>query len=514
MDEMFNVRDYLNEGGKVLYTGQNAGFQYTANTVQLYDPTAANEQCTSDPAITARCLFLNGSGDLQGDVIEYWFGAYLLNFGAGLDAAETRSAILGSDTPFSSLSLVLNGGDSADNQANANSFIPTSGILPPSVYPQFTSWASMKYDRPGGPFAPHTGDQYAYSQIADVRSSAVPDGRVPAGGGSLTFWTSYNTEAEWDHLFVEAAPAGRTTGRLCRMRTGTRPRAPDRAAGRMERAASVARPLPDDHERHDLRPDRDDRGLERGLRRLGRLAGVEHRPRRLRRRRRRDPYLLRQRLVNAGARCLHRRHHPPRRLVDLVRGRRHRRLGGQRASARKRTEREQLHHHDRRGLPRRRRGHDRGHDLPRLRPRRRRRSGEPRRSHGSCDGLLPRSVGSRSERREGGASAPPSSSSTSGAGDDGEGLVPLALHERGVEGLEVEAEERLGVRGTYVQVPVVGGDRDAVEVRDLALAGEVLLQPLECERDIGDGSVDLAGNEVAVAQRAEELGEALPAPAR
>jgi hypothetical protein len=209
MDEMFNVRDYLNEGGKVLYTGQNAGFQFTANTAQLYDPTAANAQCTSDPAITARCLFLNGSGDLQGDVIEYWFGAYLLNAGAGVDADGNPFGILGTDTPFSSLSLVLNGGDSANNQLNANSFITTSGILPPAVYPQFTSWSSMKYDRPGGPFAPHTGDQYAYSQIADVSFKSLSQTvSVPAGGGSLTFWTSYNTEAEWDHLFVEAAPAG------------------------------------------------------------------------------------------------------------------------------------------------------------------------------------------------------------------------------------------------------------------------------------------------------------------
>ena len=31
---------------------------------------------------------------------------------------------------------------------------------------------------------------------------------MPAGGGSMTFWTSYNTEPAWDHLFVEARTAG------------------------------------------------------------------------------------------------------------------------------------------------------------------------------------------------------------------------------------------------------------------------------------------------------------------
>jgi hypothetical protein len=31
---------------------------------------------------------------------------------------------------------------------------------------------------------------------------------VPAGGGTLDFWTSYDTEAEWDHVFVEARTPG------------------------------------------------------------------------------------------------------------------------------------------------------------------------------------------------------------------------------------------------------------------------------------------------------------------
>ena len=56
---------------------------------------------------------------------------------------------------------MLNGADSAANQTTANSFITTSGILPASDYPQLDSWASMKYDRPGGPFDPHTGSSAA-----------------------------------------------------------------------------------------------------------------------------------------------------------------------------------------------------------------------------------------------------------------------------------------------------------------------------------------------------------------
>ena len=31
---------------------------------------------------------------------------------------------------------------------------------------------------------------------------------VPAGGGEMTFWTSFNTEADWDHVFVEVHTVG------------------------------------------------------------------------------------------------------------------------------------------------------------------------------------------------------------------------------------------------------------------------------------------------------------------
>ena len=107
------------------------------------------------------------------------------------------------------MSWGLNGADSADNQTVASSFITTSGILPPATYPQFTSWPAAKYDRPGGPFVPHTGSSYVYSQIADVSYKRLTRTfTVPAGGGDLSFWTSYNTEQDWDHLFVEVHTVG------------------------------------------------------------------------------------------------------------------------------------------------------------------------------------------------------------------------------------------------------------------------------------------------------------------
>jgi hypothetical protein len=85
-----------------------------------------------------------------------------------------------------------------------SSFIATSGVLSQSDFPQFASAPSARYDKPGGPFDPHTGSSYAYSQIADVTYKRLANSvLVPEGGGNLTFWASYDTEADWDYITVE-----------------------------------------------------------------------------------------------------------------------------------------------------------------------------------------------------------------------------------------------------------------------------------------------------------------------
>ena len=116
----------------------------------------------------------------------------------------------------------MNGPASANNQDSNSSFVTTSALLPPDEYPQFTSWPSSRWSKPGGPFDPHTGSQYVYSQIADVSYKRLTRTiNVPASGGNLTFWTSYDTEEHWDFVFVEARTAGSDTGRRCRTPMGT-----------------------------------------------------------------------------------------------------------------------------------------------------------------------------------------------------------------------------------------------------------------------------------------------------
>jgi hypothetical protein len=215
MQELLEVRDFINEGGRVLYTGKQAGQQYTPGLgTQLYDPFE-NRQCRADPAIQARCLALSGSGDSQGDPIQYFFGATITTVSGGLDPDTGEPfPVDGIDNPFNGLSFDFNGPDSAQNQDNNSSFIATGDFLavtdPAGSFPQFESWPAAEY-RSGlsGPFDPHTGQSFMWSDRADEAYKRLSRTiTVPAGGATLEFWTSFNLELDFDYLIVEAHTVG------------------------------------------------------------------------------------------------------------------------------------------------------------------------------------------------------------------------------------------------------------------------------------------------------------------
>ena len=215
MQELLEVRDFVNQGGRVLYTGQRAGQQYTpALGAQLYDPFE-NRQCSADPAVLARCLGLLGSGDSQGDPIEYMFGAAITTAGGGSDP-DTGDPfdVSGIDDPFGGLTWGFNGVDSAQNQASNSSFIATGDFLkvtdPADSFPQFESWPAAEYlSGLAGPFDPHTGSSFMWSERADEAYKRLSHTiNVPAGGATMSFWTSFNLEQDFDYLIVEAHTVG------------------------------------------------------------------------------------------------------------------------------------------------------------------------------------------------------------------------------------------------------------------------------------------------------------------
>ena len=104
LDEMYEFRAFMNEGGKVMYTGDQAGAQYTGSPpvgTQIYDPQG-EIACNPLPAgiDTRRCLPLRGSGDGTNDVLQYWFGGYLQIPGDGLDEDGNVYDVAGIDDPF------------------------------------------------------------------------------------------------------------------------------------------------------------------------------------------------------------------------------------------------------------------------------------------------------------------------------------------------------------------------------------------------------------------------------
>ena len=78
-NEMLELRAYLNEGGRLLYTGRSAGWQY-ANAFD-YNPVSTPPLCDNvDQSVDDGCLLLSD------DFLQYWLGAYLFIEDGGTDA--------------------------------------------------------------------------------------------------------------------------------------------------------------------------------------------------------------------------------------------------------------------------------------------------------------------------------------------------------------------------------------------------------------------------------------------
>ncbi|GAA3526564.1 zinc carboxypeptidase [Aeromicrobium flavum] len=200
-DLEMTVRDYLNEGGKALVTGQYNQFGQATAASYYYSPTAPPE-CTvrAHPCLT-----------LENDFQQYWLGAY--NYVSdGATGEDGPYGVLGADGgPFAGFASALNGGDSPNNQEHTASLLATSSFLPVEEFPQFASSAPLQWNRPGAaPYDPVDGDWYAYSQLADQgwkRLARTVD-LTGATSGSLQFQISHDTETDWDFVAVEAREVG------------------------------------------------------------------------------------------------------------------------------------------------------------------------------------------------------------------------------------------------------------------------------------------------------------------
>ena len=213
-DEIIAARDYMNEGGKVLVAGktalQGAWDQFLYNPLPVPPgPECASNQtqgqgATADdpPGQNFNCV--TTSNDFQ----QYWLGAYLPITLSG-DPDEIASFTLLKNQPLGTGSFTLNGTDSAQNQDNLYSFLTTSSILNPTTYPQFKSDPVIKRDGPAA-FDPKTGTHYAVTGQASsvyMRLTRTVD-LTTATAPTMQFAVSYDTEPNFDYVFVEAHTVG------------------------------------------------------------------------------------------------------------------------------------------------------------------------------------------------------------------------------------------------------------------------------------------------------------------
>ena len=203
------MRDYLNEGGKILATGKNHGFEefFPLNYGENGDP--------STPCTSGNCLVLTN------DVYEYWFGAYTRTRRGGLGEDGNALPLIGFDTPYAGYDWTLDGGDSANNQGSSDgtnltgtataAWTATSDFLPVNEFPQFESWPSADWVSSGGPFEPLTGDFYMASQSDNAawKRLATTVDLTGASSGSVEINLSYDIESPyWDFLIFEVHTVG------------------------------------------------------------------------------------------------------------------------------------------------------------------------------------------------------------------------------------------------------------------------------------------------------------------
>ena len=212
-DEVIAIRDYINDHGSVLVTGQQA--LIGAWLQLLYNPLGAppNPFCKTnnsqgqgnvdDPVgQTTNCIIVSN------DFVQYYLGAWTNPVAAqGGDIATLPFKGVGG--PFGTAAFTLNGAGSADNQQIVQTFVTTSSVLPVSEFPQFASAAAIGFDRPPA-YDPPEGTKYAFAESVDesyqrLRRTIDLTG---AASGALKFKMSYDTELDYDYVFVEAHTVG------------------------------------------------------------------------------------------------------------------------------------------------------------------------------------------------------------------------------------------------------------------------------------------------------------------
>ncbi|MBN2624991.1 MAG: immune inhibitor A [Acidimicrobiales bacterium] len=200
------VRDYLNEGGKLVHTGETTGYfgllGGSIGGIYYGLDGAPEDDCVISEDFFSDCLLL------ADDFHQYYLGAY------ARATFTDPGGIAGTGTPLDGAAASFGGPAVADNPLDeAGAFALTSDALPPDEFPLFAGTASSTYVTADGrnPFGPAEGERYAGAVHADaswMRLARTVDltGVAAADAPALEFQISFSTELGYDNVIVEAKP--------------------------------------------------------------------------------------------------------------------------------------------------------------------------------------------------------------------------------------------------------------------------------------------------------------------
>ena len=206
-----SVRDYLNEGGKLVHAGETAQYSGLPGISDIVGGLyyALNGDETAECVVSTPAGFFEDCLILADDFRQYYLGAFTRT-----DLVEPES-VSGVAEPIAGFEGTLGGpvveGDNPLDEAGV--FQPTSDVLPEDEFPQFASRGAAEYPIEGGPFSPVEGARYAGAVHADnsyTRLTKTVDltSVTAADSPELQFQLSLNSEPGYDHLLIEARTAG------------------------------------------------------------------------------------------------------------------------------------------------------------------------------------------------------------------------------------------------------------------------------------------------------------------
>lgn len=199
------VRDYLNEGGKVLYTGETAAYY------GLFGDALGGVFYGLDGNPDADCVvtsdFFSDCLLLADDFTQYYLGVY------GRTPREGPTGFTGAG-PLKGAGGAFGGPAVADNPLNeAGTLQVTGDVLPRDRFPQFASLAAGGYQGATGPFDPvegswHMAGRHAHDSYMRLTRTIDLTSVTAAQRPKLEFQMSVNTEPGYDNVIVEAHTAG------------------------------------------------------------------------------------------------------------------------------------------------------------------------------------------------------------------------------------------------------------------------------------------------------------------